>query len=105
MDDLIWLFLHEESHLEQEHLREQTILTPPPNVMVPLALTVNRASDRSNSSRNQGSFSGTSTTSRSSDTRCRRPQCQLCNKLGHEAVDCWQQSNQIDYPSSRPNPR
>ncbi|KAI3516852.1 hypothetical protein L1887_15941 [Cichorium endivia] len=35
----------------------------------------------------------------------RRPVCQLCSKVGHEAIDCWQWGNQTDFPSRKPNPR
>lgn len=46
VDDLIGLLLYEEAWLEQEYLRQQPILSLPPNTTVPVALIVNRASDR-----------------------------------------------------------
>ncbi|CAN1810659.1 hypothetical protein LINPERHAP1_LOCUS25974, partial [Linum perenne] len=34
-----------------------------------------------------------------------RQQCQLCRLPGHEAIDCWERTNQADYPSRRPPPQ
>lgn len=42
---------------------------------------------------------------RGSNTQRRRLHCQLCNKPGHESINCWHRGNQIDYPSHRPTPR
>lgn len=90
--------LQEEARIEQEHLRQSAAPSPP------AALTVNRLNSRSNTSFNRQN-SQSSSTPRNNDQRCPRPVCQLCTKPGHEAIDCWQRSNQTDYPSRRPNPR
>ncbi|CAN1142502.1 Retrovirus-related Pol polyprotein from transposon RE1 [Linum perenne] len=31
--------------------------------------------------------------------------CQLCGRANHSAIDCWQRSNQADYPSRRQPPK
>lgn len=108
IDDLVGMLLQEESRLEQELLRHATSQvnsqssTPPtPNSTTALALNTHRSSPRSHQSSNV-----TTSGSRQFDTRRRpRPQCQLCDKPGHEARDCWQRNNQKDYPSRKPNPR
>lgn len=105
VDDLIGLLLQEEARLEQELLRQQVVAPPAPNSSIPLALNVNRHMTRSSPTSAPGSFSTNSSGSRFSDQRRKRPQCQLCNRPGHEAVDCWQRNNQVDYPSRKPNPR
>ncbi|GJZ78081.1 retrovirus-related pol polyprotein from transposon RE1 [Tanacetum coccineum] len=67
--------------LEQEHLR----LTLPQQSST-TALNVHRSNPRhqnpqaSNSSNNYRNY----------NQKKSRPTCQLCSKLGHEAIDCWQ---------------
>ncbi|KAL4554593.1 hypothetical protein LXL04_037187 [Taraxacum kok-saghyz] len=98
IDDLVGHLLHEEACLEQEHPR---LASAQPKTA---ALTVNRSTPRSqNSFNNSGSVS--SSASRNPDTRRCHPVCKLCNKQGHEAIDCWQRGNQTDFPSCRQNPR
>ncbi|KAL4585655.1 hypothetical protein LXL04_010278 [Taraxacum kok-saghyz] len=73
------------------------------DLVAPVALTVNR-SQRSNFP-NSGTSSANSAANQSGAPRRQRPHCQLCTKPGHEAVDCWQRSNLVDYPARKPNPR
>ncbi|KAL4565709.1 hypothetical protein LXL04_029812 [Taraxacum kok-saghyz] len=106
VDDLIGLLLQEEARLEQDLLRQQLTTPPTPNSSTPLALNVHRSQHRYPSTANSSSSSShNSGAPRQPDSRRRRPHCQLCNKPGHEALNCWQRNNQIDYPSRRPNPR
>ncbi|GJY23438.1 retrovirus-related pol polyprotein from transposon TNT 1-94 [Tanacetum coccineum] len=96
IDDLTGFLLQEEARLEQEHLR----LTLPQQSST-TALNVHRSNPRhqnpqaSNSSNNYRNY----------NQKKSRPTCQLCSKLGHEAIDCWQRGNQVDFPSRKPNPR
>ncbi|KAL4563173.1 hypothetical protein LXL04_027209 [Taraxacum kok-saghyz] len=102
IDDLAGLLLQEEARIEQDHLRQSNVQA------TPTALAVNRSNNNNNKSYLQGQNSNTSSGSRDSrlsDPKKRRPVCQLCQKLGHEAIDCWQRGNQTDYPSRRQNPR
>lgn len=41
IDDLVGLFLHEESRLEQDHLCQQIAAPPAPNASIPITLNVN----------------------------------------------------------------
>lgn len=99
VDDLTGLLLQEEARIEQDHARQNSVQT---NSVA--ALMVNRSSNRPYSSSNTQN-SSSSSWSHNTDTKRRRPLCQLCNKQGHEAIDCWQRDNQTDFPSRRPNPR
>ncbi|CAL0333408.1 unnamed protein product [Lupinus luteus] len=108
VDDLVGLLLQEEARLEQEHAHQAVIVAQPSNsaslLPTPAVYTTNRSSNRSNSTNyptnNVAPFSHLNM-----DNRRRRPICQLCNKPGHVAIDCWQHTNQTDYPSRRQNPR
>lgn len=106
VDGLIGLLLHEEARLEQEHNRWLVVPSPVHNASIPIALNVHRTPPRHQAS-GSTSASTHSPGSRYTDPnpKRRRPHCQLCNKPGHEAVDCWQRSNLVDYPSCKPNPR
>ncbi|KAL4589565.1 hypothetical protein LXL04_002473 [Taraxacum kok-saghyz] len=105
VDDLIGLLLQEEARLEQEHPRQSVVVPPPAKAAAPLALNFNRQ-HRFNSS-HSGSPAPQSLGNRSGSIAPRRQRmhCQLCNKPGHEVVDCWQRSNLVDYPSRKSNPR
>ncbi|KAL4581705.1 hypothetical protein LXL04_006232 [Taraxacum kok-saghyz] len=104
IDDLVGLLLQEEARLEHEHLCQSLAVPPPANTAAPMALHVQRPQQRF-SSAPTGSTTAQSSGGRPTDPRRRRPHCQLCNKPGYEAVDCWQRSNMVDYPSRKPNPR
>lgn len=87
IDDLVGFLLQEETRFETELLR-QSVVHPPsssPNSSTPLALNVHRPFSRSFSS---PSSQTTTPGPRPRDNRCRRVQCQLCSKPGHEAIDC-----------------
>lgn len=104
LDDVAGMLLLEESRLEQELNRQATLNQSPSLPINTLALIANRSSPRYNSG--NGSSNSPQSNNRSSDNRRKqRPLCQIYNKVGHEAVDCWQRDNQTDYPSRRPNPR
>ncbi|CAN1848848.1 Retrovirus-related Pol polyprotein from transposon RE1 [Linum perenne] len=119
VDDLIGLLLQEESRLEHDRTRLGALLpTPPPpqaaayNIHRPPSRSyparfTSRPAARSFSprARPSDSHSGSSDFSARSGDSHTRPQCQLCRGLGHEAIDCWQRSNQLDFPSRRPLPR
>lgn len=102
--ELVGMLLQEESRLVQE-ITCQAAQNPAPSPVVTntLALNVNR-SQRPTSNSNFSSSSDHGNRS-NNNRKHSRPQCQLCNKPGHEAIDCWQRTNKIDYPSRRPNPR
>lgn len=117
VDDLVGKLLQEEARLAQELTRQSTIAPLAPSSPAPI-LSVHvagRQSGRSyNTNNSGGAYSrGDSRSDSRGDVRAtnggefrrRRPQCQLCGRPGHEAVDCWQRNNQIDFPSRKPNPR
>ena len=91
VDDLAGLLLQEEARLEQDHARHATPVTlpsqVPPLLPTPTAYTATHCSTRpapnNTQSNNSGSFQN-----HSYDNRHRRPTCQICNKPGHEAIDC-----------------
>lgn len=102
VDNLVGLLLQEEARIDQDlakqaatQLPSSTIPAPPPTV--PAAHQVSRTHPLN---RSPSSFSGNSFNP--SDHRQRCPHCQLYNKPGHEAINCWQRGNQTDYPSKRP---
>ncbi|KAL4563316.1 hypothetical protein LXL04_027356 [Taraxacum kok-saghyz] len=106
VDDLVGLLLHEEARIEHDHLRNSIAPADAPTttlVAPPAALTANRQSRFP--SQSSGSSNSSPSGNRSVDNRRRRPHCQLCQKPGHEAINCWQRSNLVDYPSRKPNPR
>ncbi|KAL4569135.1 hypothetical protein LXL04_024766 [Taraxacum kok-saghyz] len=107
VDDLIGLLLHEEAQIEADLACQATAQhppaqNPPTTSPFPAAHQVSRHNSTTNnqyappSSRNSLNYRG-------NDSRRRRLHCQLCNKPGHEAINCWQCGNQKDYPSLRPN--
>lgn len=105
VDDLIGMLLQEEARLEQDHFRQSIPAPSPTSASTTMTLHVHRPSTRNSNSSGSGFSMNQTLGSRSNDNRRRRPQCQLCNKPGHEALDCWQRDNHTDYPSRRPNPR
>lgn len=107
VDDLVGHLLQEEARLELETTRQASLQVPP--VSMP-SLQANAASRSHHRSIPYSRSSGNSSTNykvptQQSDQRRRWVQCQICNKQGHEAIDCWQLGNQADYPSRRPNPK
>nr|KAJ0197859.1 hypothetical protein LSAT_V11C700354480 [Lactuca sativa] len=106
VDDLIGFLLQEEARIEHDHTRHAQLLpsttTPRSSATGSSVFTANRSSSRLSSTSNLRS---STSSNRTGDTRRRRPLCQLCNRQGHEAIDCWQRNNQMDYLSRRPNPR
>ncbi|KAH1193046.1 Retrovirus-related Pol polyprotein from transposon RE1 [Glycine max] len=108
VDDLAGLLLQEEARLEQEHVRQAAVVSQPTNptplFTTPAVYTTNRFSKRSSSTNNPNNNFGLFPRHNIDNPR-RRPICQLCSKPGHEAINCWQRTNQTDYPSRRANPR
>ncbi|CAH9072739.1 unnamed protein product [Cuscuta europaea] len=107
VDTLAGLLLQGEARLDHELARQAATQLPmvpgpaPAHFPPPMAHKVSR-------NNTQPSFNspGTSTSSsRGTDQRRCCLHCQLCNNPGHEAINCWQCTNQTDYPSRRPNPR
>ena len=117
VDDLAGLLLQEEARLEHDHAHQPVIVTQPPVVVsqapnstpllpTPTAYTINLSTSRPTSNTYQPYSAGQSL-DHTFDNRRRpniRPLCQICNKSGHEAIDCWHRANQTAYPSRRPNP-
>ncbi|KHN23713.1 hypothetical protein glysoja_046819 [Glycine soja] len=91
VDDLTGLLLQEEARLEQDHARHATPVTLPsqlpPLLPTPTTYTATHCSTRP-SPNNTHSNNSSSFQNRSYDNRHRRPTCQICNKPGHEAIDC-----------------
>ncbi|KAL4588192.1 hypothetical protein LXL04_001074 [Taraxacum kok-saghyz] len=92
VDDLVGLLFHEEARIEHDHLRN-SVLVADSTGAPPTTLTVNRQSRFP--SQSSGSSNSSPSGNRTSDTRRRR----------HEAINYWQRSNLVDYPSRKPNPR
>ncbi|CAN1793703.1 Retrovirus-related Pol polyprotein from transposon RE1 [Linum perenne] len=124
VDHLIGYLLQEEARLERDLTRDAPLMPTPPASSLPTALTANRFNPhRSHSAGRRSSSSGSSVAARYSSPRsaprsgppssfnrpgeARSPTviCQLCGRANHEAIDCWQRSNLIDYPSRRPPPQ
>lgn len=111
VDTLIGLLFREEDRIARDLARQATMqlqapILPEHPTPSPSANTMSRSGGRHFNSSSSGSSNGPrQQESRHHDSRRRRPQCQLCNKPGHEAIDCWQRGNQVDFPSRRPNPR
>lgn len=103
IDDLAGLLLHEEARLEQE-LSQASTQVSVSDKPTPAAFAATRQSSRFGQSPTKPE-QNSALQSRSSDQRRRRPQCQLCSKPGHEAINCWHRANQTDYPSRRPPPQ
>ncbi|KAL4563108.1 hypothetical protein LXL04_027141 [Taraxacum kok-saghyz] len=116
VDDLVGLLLQEEARIDADLARQAItpIASNPPPTQSPSFPVANQVHRNYNSNRSASSGSSSTPTDRSnntsnsyrgSDNQRRRLHCQLCNKPGHEAINCWQWANQTDYPSRRPNNR
>ncbi|CAN1180953.1 Retrovirus-related Pol polyprotein from transposon RE1 [Linum perenne] len=125
VDHLIGYLLLEEARLERELHRDAPLLPTPPASTLPTgtALTVHRSSSgRSHTSRrpvasntrhysprpaSRSVYSPAAAPSftRHSDARPASVICQICGRANHEAIDCWQRTNQAAYPSRRPPPQ
>ncbi|KAL7584606.1 uncharacterized protein LOC111888168 [Lactuca sativa] len=88
VDDLVGFLLQEEAQIEHEHTRNAPLLNFVLTVASPIssstALAAQRSSTRVQSSQNN---SHASSPQRNPDNRRHRPMCQLCSRLGHEAID------------------
>ncbi|KAH7655738.1 Zinc finger CCHC-type protein [Dioscorea alata] len=116
VDELIGLLLQEEERLAFENKRHtQSAILPSP---LPSSVTTSSASTAysHNSSRNNhlsshhGNSHGRNNSSQRDDnrssyapsgtSRC-RTQCQICGKMGHLAIDCFNRNNNNDYPAQQ----
>lgn len=105
VDDLIGLLLQEEACQEADLACQAATPLPTATTVPQSSFPVANQVSRTQQSPRPFSYSGSSSNSHPNENRRRRLHCQLCNKPGHEAINCWQRGNQTDYPSRRPNPR
>ncbi|KAI3497289.1 hypothetical protein L1887_39792 [Cichorium endivia] len=89
-DDLLNLLFQEEQRLEEE-TRQLDVVTP----------------EAHSASRFAGNNRSTDTPSSQQSKRSdrSRPKCQICKRLGHEALNCYERLNANSYPATGPPPR